>query len=685
MADDDSSDLSSLSSLSEPPSDDESDIQLERQHGILKFFHKVDKTKSPPVAEPKDTTPPRPKREASPPHEFVLADNADIAFIVMFRSRFTEAFPKSLANFGPQELERDVVETIPGERVEHFLCALLSLLLNRKQDVKPGHYNRALEEALQTHKTQWPKSWEAKSPVSGAATFATMTPVERLSLLRTLIHWTLSSSDVVKTMINANYKNRHDDDLNITLSVQPWGSDGDKRRYYLIEGNDDTAFRVYRESNPAGVQRTWWSVAGSIDELKALGEKLETTDGGPKARTLAKRITNSIPRFEATEEKRRRRDYRQMRKEQFKRPESGFSLYEGRTRGKRMKYTYSDEDEEFSYSDSTNRRSTRNTRNHTPAEPVNAGPVTTASGRQVRAPMRLNVEAASNGAVSAPTSVQGDAAAARLSEDVEMTVDEPIASRSSRGRPRRTAALNHGTNGWSGSNKKKRKSEEYESDEDEDDEDEGSEPEFGDDEEDEHVPDEDEDEEDEFLEDEAVVDDDEIEAVKAAAAAAEAEALLFKFPVRVAFDENGKAKPIPGPPPPSSEKRSTRPRTAHRNVIVSDESAESTDVTGDDDVLAAAAPEKEEETADVISVAFNKPKTAATTQAVAAGPTFSSSSTPAAAAAPAGDSTPIKSPLTPSSVPPSASLAFMGSPEKLAPASPQQQVVARPIDVGGGE
>lgn len=56
----------------------------------------------------------------------------------MFRSRFTDALPKSLANFGPQELERDVVEPIPGDRVEHFLCALLGLLLNRKQDVKYG-------------------------------------------------------------------------------------------------------------------------------------------------------------------------------------------------------------------------------------------------------------------------------------------------------------------------------------------------------------------------------------------------------------------------------------------------------------------------------------------------------------------------------------------------------------------
>lgn len=102
--------------------------------------------------------------------------------------------------------------------------------------------------------------------------------------------------------MNQHYKSRQEDDLNIAISVQPWGSDGDKRRYYLIEGIDDTAFRVYRESNPAGLHRTWWSVAGTIDELKALSEKLETTDRGPKARALSKRIMSSIPRFEATEE-----------------------------------------------------------------------------------------------------------------------------------------------------------------------------------------------------------------------------------------------------------------------------------------------------------------------------------------------------------------------------------------------
>lgn len=54
----------------------------------------------------------------------------------MFRNRFDEAFPRSLASFGPQELEYDITEPVPGSRAEAFLCAVLGLLLNRKQDVK---------------------------------------------------------------------------------------------------------------------------------------------------------------------------------------------------------------------------------------------------------------------------------------------------------------------------------------------------------------------------------------------------------------------------------------------------------------------------------------------------------------------------------------------------------------------
>ncbi|KAK3940492.1 hypothetical protein QBC46DRAFT_124417 [Diplogelasinospora grovesii] len=673
MADDDSSELSSISSLSEPPSDDESDIQLERHHGILKFFHKVDKNPDP---EPKETTPPRPKREPSPPHEYVLADNPDIAFIVMFRSRFMDALPKSLPNFGPQELERDVVETTPGERVVHFLCALLGLLLNRKQDVKPGHYGRALEEAIQTHKGNWPREWENTTPLSNGATFASMTPVQRLTLLRTLVLWTLSSSDVVKTMINTQYKNRHDDDLNVSLSVQPWGSDGDKRRYFLIEGNDDTAFRVYRESNPAGVQRTWWSVAGTIDELKALAEKLEKTDGGPKARALAKKMINSVPRFEATEEKRRRREYRQMRKEQFKRPEPGFSLYEGRTRGKRMKYTYSDDEDEF-YTDSTNRRSTRNTRHHTPAD---NGPVTTASGRQVRASARLNADRPS---VEAPSlGSAGDV----YNGDSEAMQEDQAPSRTRTGRPARSAAVNHGTNGWA--TNKKRKSNDYDSEEEDDDE--GSEPDLGDDEEDEHVPsyDSDDDEEEFEAEDDEMMDDAED---ADDTAAPQTTALIFKFPIRVKFGEDSKVQKVDGPPITYSiERKQQKPQTkhpraahAHRNVIISDESeeesaAKSADVSDDDDQDDDIIIQPEDEpAAEEIAVAFNTIKT---TKEKTPEPPVQTATTTAVDTSEKA-STPARPPqLTPTSGQSnSTSLAFRGSPEK------SQHVQPHPIGVGYSE
>lgn len=118
-----------------------------------------------------------------------------------------------------------------------------------------------------------------------------------------LILWALSSSETVKGLINQSYKqNRHEDDTNQPRAVQPWGSDGDKRRYFLIEGQDDTAFRVYRESNPAGTNRTWFSVAGTIEELRTLANKLETKDGGPKAKKLAQKVLQAIPRFEAGEE-----------------------------------------------------------------------------------------------------------------------------------------------------------------------------------------------------------------------------------------------------------------------------------------------------------------------------------------------------------------------------------------------
>lgn len=107
---------------------------------------------------------------------------------------------------------------------------------------------------------------------------------------------------MIQQLIRESYKQqRHDDDLNQPLSVQPWGRDGDKRRFWLIEGQDDTHFRLYRESNPILKNNTWRSLAGSIDELKNVAVKLGE-EGTQAARRLHDRIMQGIPRFEASEE-----------------------------------------------------------------------------------------------------------------------------------------------------------------------------------------------------------------------------------------------------------------------------------------------------------------------------------------------------------------------------------------------
>jgi hypothetical protein len=54
----------------------------------------------------------------------------------MFRSRFSEVFPPKLANFGPQDIENGVVDSVPSPQVEGLLCALLALVLNRKKPIE---------------------------------------------------------------------------------------------------------------------------------------------------------------------------------------------------------------------------------------------------------------------------------------------------------------------------------------------------------------------------------------------------------------------------------------------------------------------------------------------------------------------------------------------------------------------
>ena len=121
--------------------------------------------------------------------------------------------------------------------------------------------------------------------------------------------WSLHTSEAVSGIIKENYKvSRREDDKNIPLSVQPWGQDIKKHRYWLIEGLDDTSFRIYRESNNVAVSKVttaapadWRSIVGSIDELREMGEKLGQ-ESAQSSRRLSVNILGAIPRFEATEE-----------------------------------------------------------------------------------------------------------------------------------------------------------------------------------------------------------------------------------------------------------------------------------------------------------------------------------------------------------------------------------------------
>ena len=108
------------------------------------------------------------------------------------------------------------MDSTPSPPVEHLLCALLGLVLNRKKPVeyvlrtppsyftcsmerwrlvgykysiadsvvvhRRGHYGRALEEAVLSQKSQWPLKWNGVNPLHGGKSFENMTPQERVRI-----------------------------------------------------------------------------------------------------------------------------------------------------------------------------------------------------------------------------------------------------------------------------------------------------------------------------------------------------------------------------------------------------------------------------------------------------------------------------------------------------------------------
>lgn len=118
---------SPLSSV--PDSGDEHET-FTSSHVVVKSSTATTKSK-----QRKSSTPPRKPRRKEPPHVATLSDASELAFIVMFRSRFADAF-KGIPNLGCQDIERGVVDSTPSEQVEVLLCRLVSLVLNRKKPVE---------------------------------------------------------------------------------------------------------------------------------------------------------------------------------------------------------------------------------------------------------------------------------------------------------------------------------------------------------------------------------------------------------------------------------------------------------------------------------------------------------------------------------------------------------------------
>ena len=126
----------------------------------------------------------------------------------------------------------------------------------------------------------------------------------QLKFLRTLVLWALSDSEAVQAIIKDSYKSsRQTEDRNVGLAVVPWFIDTfSKRKYYLVEGKEDTYFRLYRENNAISQKtNTWFSVAGDIDEINAIAEKFDA-ETAAQSKAIAMKLKAAIPRFEAGED-----------------------------------------------------------------------------------------------------------------------------------------------------------------------------------------------------------------------------------------------------------------------------------------------------------------------------------------------------------------------------------------------
>ncbi|KAK9325056.1 hypothetical protein V1517DRAFT_254718 [Lipomyces orientalis] len=357
------------------------------------------------IEEPEDEPEPDPAlskfKAARPPRKkFIVEPRApnnapEISVLVMFRVKFSELY-HGVSDLGPQDFEESIVAEKPSYDVDAFMCRTLSLVLNRKKYIEPGHSSRAIEEAISSHGSAYWGPQNHTGPFVRGYTFVALDWEGRLEFLLALVHWSLISSDAVRKILSKGYSgNRSEDDRNCDLAVPPIGMDSERRRYYLVEGLNDTRFRLFRETNPRKRYVNWTPVASTHDELHEFIEDLKRSDTSRHAKALIENLKAQLPRLEAGEQKRKRQIYRIQRK-QIQDETTAVAaeyggMYRGRTRGKRVNYNAAEGDQEldeYLEDDGQGRRQGRSsTRRSSPGTDSSAVVYTTASGRASRRPV----------------------------------------------------------------------------------------------------------------------------------------------------------------------------------------------------------------------------------------------------------------------------------------------------------
>ncbi|ODV92161.1 hypothetical protein CANCADRAFT_83250 [Tortispora caseinolytica NRRL Y-17796] len=279
-----------------------------------------------------------PDIEDKEPHAYT------IALVVLMRNVFSELF-RGVPDLSPQDL--DSLLTLPTmvSDLEKVFCRLLSLALNRRKHIDPGHFGRALEEFISAN-TYPQVSYQAPEVNhflrTEAAHFSIASYGVRANFLKILAQTALSSSDQIRAIISANYgTTRATENLSNPLVITPKGKDSYKRLYYYVPGSGpDSLSAVYRQSNPKIEPDRWVSIAQTASGVRDLIDSLRSSDL-KDTKELCQKLKEILPEMEERQERAAKLSVRKEKKRAAEARAVAYQMEKAlgkRTRGKRINY-----------------------------------------------------------------------------------------------------------------------------------------------------------------------------------------------------------------------------------------------------------------------------------------------------------------------------------------------------------